>query len=147
MSNSGGDRVRSVAPDTVQAVIRRMEQDFDRGSERIVNCPAALDRLDGDVELFADLLAYYFADGPSFLTAIDDAVSAGNADAVHRSAHRLKGMLANFDARQAILAAAELETMGRDNALAGARDANHRLHHEVQRVTALLESFCRPEGR
>jgi len=144
MSSCDGESIRRVAPETVHEIVRRIERQFADGAERIVDCPAALVRLDDDVELFQDLLAFYFADSPRLLAQVDAAISAGNADGVHRAAHRLKASFANFDARLAVEAAARLETIGRQGTLEDAQKAAEQLHREAQRVTRLLREFCPP---
>jgi HPt (histidine-containing phosphotransfer) domain-containing protein len=144
MSHREGESIRSLSPEAVHEVVNRLEQECGAGAERIVDCRAAIDRLDNDVELFQDLLAFFFADSPELMAAVRASISEGNAEALHRAAHRLKGLMSNFDARRAVEAASRLETMGRQRALADAAAACEQLDRELERVTALLREFCPP---
>jgi two-component system sensor histidine kinase/response regulator len=133
-----------LSPEALDEVVNRLEQQVDAGAERIVNCRSALDRLDNDAELFQDLLGFFFADSPQLLAAARASISQGNADVLHRSAHRLKGLLGNFDAVRAVEAATRLETMGREGTLGDAGEACDKLDREMQQVTTLLRAFCPP---
>jgi HPt (histidine-containing phosphotransfer) domain-containing protein len=144
MSNCDGESLRRLSPEAVHEIVRRIERQFADGAERIVDCRAALARLDDDVELFQDLLAFYFADSPELLAQVHASISAGNADGVHRAAHRLKASFASFDARLAVEAAERLETIGRQGTLKDAQKAAEQLDRQAQRVTGLLREFCPP---
>src|ERR1700704_4361915 len=93
-----------LSPDIVELVVRRIEM-ASGDTAPLVNCRSALERLNGDAELFQDLLEFFFNDAPGQLAAIDTAIAEGNAENLHRSAHRLKGLLSNIDALQAVEAA------------------------------------------
>jgi len=144
LSNCDAESIRRVSPETVREIVRRIERRFSEGAERIVDCRATLARLDDDMELFQDLLAFYFTDSAGLLAQVHAAISAGNADALHRTAHRLRGSFANFDARRAAEAAGRLEAIGRQGTLEGAPAAAEKLDREAQRVTRLLSEFCPP---
>jgi HPt (histidine-containing phosphotransfer) domain-containing protein len=55
-----------------------------------------LARLDGDWQLLADLCDLSLTELPGMMQTLAEAVKAQDANAVHRSAHRLKGSLSIF---------------------------------------------------
>jgi chemotaxis protein histidine kinase CheA len=55
-----------------------------------------LERLDGDCQLLADLCDLSQAELPRMIQTLADEVKLGDANAVHRAAHRLKGSLSVF---------------------------------------------------
>ena len=109
----------------------------------VLDCRVTLDRLDGDLELFGDLLGFYFRDSPALLSEIERAIAAGDATAVRHWAHRLKGLICNFEARLAVHSAAELEQMGLSGQLAYARAGAvfQRLQTEMEDLTTQLKRF------
>ena len=104
---------------------------------------ALMDRVDGDVEFLEETMAMLEEDSPALLGEIRAAVNAGDAAALAKSAHALKGMLANFCAEPAQAAAAELETMGRQEQLADVNAAVARVEEETARLTDALHRFLR----
>lgn len=86
----------------------------------VFNATAALARLGGDTRLFKDLIGFLQEDGPGMLVKLRDAISQANAEQVARTAHKLKGLVVNFDAHPTAAAAQQLESMGLANDLTGA---------------------------
>ena len=80
-----------------------------------LNVPDLLGRVENDKQLLKDLVDIFRADLPRYVRALEAAVEAVNPAEVARSAHGLKGMLANMAAPQAAAAAAHLERLGREN--------------------------------
>lgn len=73
----------------------------------------ALSRVGGDDELLKEIAAVFLEDYPNSLREIHAAIDSGDASQLERSAHSLKGSVANFGARDAVAAAFRLEQMGR----------------------------------
>jgi HPt (histidine-containing phosphotransfer) domain-containing protein len=136
--SSSSDKVLAGSQSDIDRVLVEIDEQAPRG---VVNCRATLERLDGDLELFRDLLGYYFRDLPELLGEISRALNAADADALGRWAHRLKGLVSNFDAHFAIGSAHELERMGRSGQLQGGREIYERLERELVDVTAQLRRF------
>lgn len=78
---------------------------------------AALERIGGDEELLREIAGLFLAEYPILLQDIRVALESGDAEALERSAHSLKGSVANFEARPAVEAALRLEAMGRNRNL------------------------------
>ena len=132
------DKLLPVSQAEIERALVEIEQQAPPG---VVNCRATLERLDGDLELFRDLLGYYFRDLPDLMSEIFRALDAAEAGAVGRWAHRIKGLVSNFDARFAIQSAHELERMGRSGQLQGARAVCERLERELADLSVQLRRF------
>lgn len=72
------------------------------------------------------------------IAAIQDALDAGDAQALQRAAHTLKGSIANFGAKAATEAALALEELGRAERLEEAAERLDGLCREVDRVAEAL---------
>ena len=79
----------------------------------LLDLSAALERIGGDEELLREIAGLFLAEYPILLEDIRFAVERGDAEALERGAHSLKGSVANFEARLAFEAALTLEAMGR----------------------------------
>lgn len=97
----------------------------------------ALSRVGGDAELLKEIAQLFLEDYPKAMDDIRSAADRGDAKILERTAHGLKGSVANFGAADAVEAAKTLETMGRAQQLI-----------EVQQVIRSLElalAALRPE--
>jgi len=104
---------------------------------------AILDRVGGDVDFLEEIAALFAEDSPKLLGDIRRAIEAGNAGALERAAHTLKGSVANFGAEPAREAALQLEMMGRSGNLAPAVEVCNVLEREITRFTAALLALAR----
>jgi HPt (histidine-containing phosphotransfer) domain-containing protein len=82
---------------------------FDRGQ--------LLERLEGDAALLDEIVALYRETCPALVADLRQAASSRDADAVYRTAHALKGMVAQFGAPAATAALLEIERLGREGNL------------------------------
>ena len=92
---------------------------------------ALLAGVDGDRDLLRQMVRVFLTDYPQRAAEIKKAVRRGDAVAVERAAHTLKGALGNFAANSAIAAAQELETMAKRGDLDAAGDACATLDSEL----------------
>jgi HPt (histidine-containing phosphotransfer) domain-containing protein len=104
---------------------------------------ALMDRVDGDVEFLEETIAMLGEDSPSLLEQIRAAAASGDAAALVKPAHALKGMLANFCAPAAEAAARELEMMGREGQLTDVEAAADIVQRETARLEEALHQFLR----
>jgi HPt (histidine-containing phosphotransfer) domain-containing protein len=104
---------------------------------------AALQSVDGDRELLVEMADLFLQDSASLMEQVGQAIQTGNASDLHRSAHTLKGSVANFVAEGARDAAMQLEMMGRSGNLSGAPARYATLVEEMRRVEADLREFAR----
>jgi CheY-like chemotaxis protein/HPt (histidine-containing phosphotransfer) domain-containing protein len=98
----------------------------------------ALARVEGDRELLRKMVRAFAAQADKLLAEIHTAVARGDAAALERAAHKLKGSLGNFGARSAAEKALRLEILGRGGDLTGADVASAELEQEIGGVRGAL---------
>ncbi|MGE0823885.1 MAG: response regulator [Candidatus Binatia bacterium] len=101
----------------------------------------ALARVDGDKELFDEMIALFLEEYPKSLMKLREAVIQQDVQAVAYTANTLRGSLGNFTATGAIEAASQLEHMGRQGNLINAKPALTELEKQLLRLEALLSDF------
>ncbi len=77
----------------------------------------------GNASLLADVIDAFVIETPPALTAMRDAVDAGDLPALARAAHKMKGTVGVFTTGPALAAAVELEAAARVGDVARAREA------------------------
>jgi HPt (histidine-containing phosphotransfer) domain-containing protein len=77
----------------------------------------AMIRVGGDAELLKELAQLFLEEYPRLVAELHAAHASGDAHQVERTAHGLKGSIANFGARQAVEAALQIEQLGRQGDL------------------------------
>jgi signal transduction histidine kinase/DNA-binding response OmpR family regulator len=107
----------------------------------VLDHASLMEQFGGDVELFQETLALFEAELPSLLSQLEEAIRAGDPGLLARSAHTLKGSLANFHATHAVAAALELETLGRTGSVARA-EIHERLGVELDRAREALRQIA-----
>jgi len=108
---------------------------------RIIDQVALLAGVDGNRRLLREIVRLFLADCPEHLTKIKEAIRHGDALALERVAHALKGSVGNFAAKNAFAAAERLETIGRTGDLAAASDACVTLESELALLTEALRKL------
>ena len=103
---------------------------------------AALQRMEGDEELLAELAQLFVQGSGEVMEKIASALAAGDHKAVGAAAHTLKGTVANFDARSAFEAALNLESAARDGDAPAVRRHWASLQVEVPRLAAALAPYA-----
>jgi len=98
-----------------------------------------LARVGGSHEVLAEIIGLFLEDSPKLLDALREALQAGDAQAVYRGAHALKGSIGNFDAYGAVALAQRLEARSREGDLAAASGVFALLEIEMQ---AVLDSLA-----
>lgn len=110
-------------------------------SQSIMDLTAALDRLDGDQELFLTLAGLFVERSPQALSAIQTAVAAGDLPALIKEAHKLKGSAMEFCAKPAVASAAHLEESARKSAVQELAVRAEQVQAETTRLTAALTTI------
>lgn len=110
-------------------------------SEVVFNKEIALSRVGGDAELLKEIAILFLDDYPKSLSELREAIEAGDAKRVERSAHGLKGSVSNFGARPAVEAALQLETMGRAQKLVEVKQVLRTLELALAALRPELESL------
>lgn len=101
----------------------------------------ALDYVDGDRTLLAELVEIFSEQWPTMLARLETAVVTNDSQAVYLAAHTLKGQVGHFGAKATFEAARGLEVMGRQGELAGAPAALDVLAHELTRLRSALSAL------
>jgi two-component system sensor histidine kinase/response regulator len=102
----------------------------------------ALDRIGGDEQLLQELCEIFLEESPKLLQKLHQAVAAGDADAVMRAAHSLKGESSYLGAGGTSQAARQLEEMGRGNDLSRAGETLGVLEREVAGLRLNLKELA-----
>jgi two-component system, sensor histidine kinase and response regulator len=110
-------------------------------ADGVIDHAALLVGVDGDRRLLRELIHLFLADCPQGLAKIKDAIRCGDARALGRAAHTLKGSVGNFARKSAFAAAQRLEIMGRDGNLDNAGEVFRTLESELARLTEELRKL------
>ena len=138
-----GDRERCLAagmdgyvtkPVEAEALVAAVE-----GAVSGFDAAAAAARLGGDRRLLREMLGLFLTESPGMLAAVERALAAGDAGALRRAAHALKGSVANFAAPRPVEAARVLERMGTEGDLAGAGPAFRELEEALREFRRAAE--------
>jgi HPt (histidine-containing phosphotransfer) domain-containing protein len=100
----------------------------------VLDLPAMLATVDGDRDLLAELIDMFLGESAAMLEAVRTAVTAGDAPALHRAAHALKGAVQIFGARQVYNQAHKLEVMGQKRMLTQMTEVFSALEQSLARV-------------
>jgi HPt (histidine-containing phosphotransfer) domain-containing protein len=102
---------------------------------------AALALFDGRIELFNDMVGFFFSDGMKVLPEIRAAAAASDAKTVEKKAHRLKGTVLYLGAKAAVESLARVESLGRSRDLAQAAAAIASMEEEITRLATALRPY------
>jgi two-component system sensor histidine kinase/response regulator len=101
----------------------------------------ALARVGGDTDLLKEIAKLFLEEYPKMLVELRDAAAKGDAQALERIAHGLKGSVANFGARAAVDAALKLEDMGHARKLVEVSQSLHALDQALATLRPELEAL------
>jgi len=107
-----------------------------------IDLAALLEGVDGNRRLLRELARLFLADYPRHLAQIKDALRVGDAEALAKTAHTLKGAVGNFGAQKAAAAAQVMEVHGRSGELRAASDAYGTLESELTRLAEELQKMA-----
>ncbi len=106
--------------------------------EEILDRALALQRAGGNETLLRRLCTTFLNNCPNMLGAIRAAAATGDATALQRAAHSLKGSAGVVCAQAAVSAAVQLERLAKSGDLEGANAAVKKLEAELARLTPAL---------
>ncbi len=106
--------------------------------EIVLDQSALLDRIGGDTEFLQELAQMVVEQRDRLIGEVRSAAGAGDAGALARAAHTLKGCVANLGAGSAYLAALRVEMLAREGRLSEAQQAAAELESEVLRFEQAL---------
>jgi two-component system sensor histidine kinase/response regulator len=128
--------------ETIDDVLHRLSNAESPAASSQVDWSKAMDVVQGDLELLKDIVVTFLDEYPRMLTELEQAVEAGNAKDVQRTAHLIKGSMRYLGAKNAYDRADELETMGREQRLSDINGALDKLRTEIDRLTPELIQFA-----
>lgn len=112
-----------------------------RPASGIFNSEGALAMLDGDAELFAELVKLFMTESIELQDQIRDAIEAHDAKRLERAAHSLKGSAAAFCGESTRAVAQKLEAVGASGNLDQAGDLFVELMDELVRLKDALANY------
>lgn len=98
---------------------------------------------DGGFGLVTEMIGIFRTDTPRRIQDILQAIETGDAEALSRAGHALKGGAGALGARALRLLAAELEYLGRDGSCEAGLELQARLESTFQASLDALETFVR----
>jgi HPt (histidine-containing phosphotransfer) domain-containing protein len=98
-------------------------------------------RFNYDFDFFIEMLGDVVAHLPERIQEMKSACLAQDADCLHRSAHNLKGLAANFGASGLTELARTLETNGREGDLSQAEALIAGIEAEIPRLQAFYQEL------
>jgi two-component system, sensor histidine kinase and response regulator len=107
----------------------------------VIDLDAAMERLEGDRELFEELTALFRAECPKMIDVVRHAAASGDTANLEHEAHALKGSAANLGATGVSSAAYELEKAARSGDVSRAGELVRNLEGEVSRLFSELETL------
>jgi signal transduction histidine kinase/DNA-binding response OmpR family regulator len=114
-----------------------------RAPMEIFDSSGALNRAGHDPELLAELIEIFLEDCPRRVAEIQEAISLADAQGLERSAHKLKGAAAVFEARSVVELAEQLESLGHQADILSATELLSTLNCQIDELTrALQESLA-----
>lgn len=108
----------------------------------VFNVEAALDRLGGDEELLKEVGTLFLDESQELLAEIHLAIQSADPTSLERTAHTLKGSIANFGTGPAYDAALELERLGRARRLDQTTAIYRRLTDQIILLQRAVQEYC-----
>lgn len=113
--------------------------------EQVLN-PEAIEALravspDDGGKFLTELIDIFLADTPPRLAEIDEGIAAGDAHAIVRAAHSIKGSAGNFGAERLARVAQEIEQAGKQTNVAFAKDCVPAIRAAYAATEAALKAL------
>lgn len=105
------------------------------------NLDDALARVDQDQDLFVTLAELFIEQAPQDMAATQAALDAGDAAALARAAHRMKGAVLQFAAPGLFEATSRLESLGKAGTLDCAAAVCAQVDEKLQQLVAALRAY------
>jgi CheY-like chemotaxis protein len=100
-------------------------------SKEVFDLSKAMEVVAGNKEIFKEIANMFLESSPASIAQIREAIAGGDALALERAAHSLKGSVGHFGARRAFEAAYHLEKLGRKKEMGEADSAFSTLEKEL----------------
>ncbi|MFL5241269.1 MAG: ATP-binding protein [Gemmataceae bacterium] len=110
----------------------------ERSYPALLDWAGAVERMEGDENLLRELAEVFLDDHPRQRAALRTALDAGDAEAVRRAAHTLKGALGHFGSKSVVSAVSHLEWLAQEKRLAEATEHYFALEPLLNQVGGAL---------
>ena len=120
-------------PEVSRAPIPKGKEIFDK--------KILLGRLDGDEEIFREIVQAFLKDTPLQMEKLKQALQEGNVVGVERQAHLLKGAAMNMGGKELQTVAWEMEVVAKEGDLSGARSLVEKLEQAFERLKGVLSNL------
>ena len=110
--------------------------------ESVLDLTAAIDNLDGDVELVQEIVEMFVEITSEQLQTIEECIGARNVEQVAIMAHGMKGSASNFCARDFMKAARDLEMLACSGRLEGAEEMLVELRDVFDQLKEVVQAIC-----
>ena len=107
----------------------------------VIDWSTALSVVDGDIDLLRVVAGAMLQEVDGDLSVLKSALAAGDAPAVQRISHTLKGALSSLGAKSSAILAERIERMAATGDLAEALPVFHEFQAQIVNVSQLLKSF------
>ncbi|TAL25426.1 MAG: response regulator [Nitrospirae bacterium] len=111
--------------------------------ESPVDIKSAMARFDNDIEFFKSMLGEFLNHVPEQIKAVEEAAKAGDAGAVQKYCHGIKGAAGMLSADRASALALDIEDKGRSEDISDIMPLIEKLKREI----SYLEDFAKSLGR
>jgi len=117
------------------------DNDSSDASKEEYSISKAIKRFDGDAEMVQELIGIFMSDYQTMLTNLDNSVANRNAVDLQGAAHKIKGSLANFEAKRAVELALSFENRGKEHNFKNIENDLEILHKELDNVTNEFKKY------
>ncbi|MBD3170826.1 MAG: PAS domain S-box protein [candidate division Zixibacteria bacterium] len=113
------------------------------GNSPAININELLDRVDGDIQVFQEVVEVFVDDCHKNLGILEKAIVDNDARSVEEISHAIKGALGNLGAKTAVDLSISLENAGKNNTLQDAEAAFANLKREIDKIIPELSKASR----
>ncbi|HLJ77441.1 MAG TPA: response regulator, partial [Acidobacteriaceae bacterium] len=117
--------------------------DQENGVVHAWDATSALERLDGDENLLAEVVEIFLGEAPRQLAELRAAIAAGNAEAAAKIAHSLKGELGYFGMAEVSAYARQIENLAWQGKLEDMEIVSTALENRVQAIMESMQNAAR----
>lgn len=116
-----------------------------QNDETVFDKDEALEINGNEEEFLKELAEMFLDDFPEQISKIKEAINSHDSKALEKSAHKLKGAVANFGKNTVFKAALSLEMIGRENRWDDVEETYGALTREAERLVCTLKEFVKPK--
>jgi HPt (histidine-containing phosphotransfer) domain-containing protein len=134
---------KPLAAHTFYATLETLKETTREGDPVLepIDAEALFDRVGGRMHILSKMVDLFIEELPGQLDALQQAIYKQNSEDLQRTAHALKGTVANFEAESACEIARKLEDMGHRRSHTGTRKLYHQLEKDLNLVKNALQNL------